>query len=79
MGNAQRMPVCLLVENERKKHEYAPNSCRSFQFNLPSEGWRELRFFSLEKRRLWGDPYKGTSILTGGLQESQRGTFLQGV
>jgi len=40
---------------------------------------RDLRLFSLEKRRLWGRPYCGLPVPEGDLQESWRGTFHKGM
>ena len=40
---------------------------------------RKLGFFSLVKRRLWGDLNSSLPVPKGGLQERQRGSFYKGM
>jgi len=40
---------------------------------------RELKLFSPEKRRLWGEPYSSFPVSEGGLPKSWRGTLYKGM
>ena len=67
------------IELLKQVQRRATNIIRGPEHLSYEDRMRDLRLFSLEKKRLLGDLYSGLPVPEGGLQESWGGTFYKDV